>query len=115
MWAIFLMPPGVTTMAMMMAFLSDLLISRRLNHSIGRRRARGMSGHVVVVGLGAFGIQVARRLFAAGKQVVVIERDPTTAFWERRRTCDLPVIFGDATQRPTLEAARLRQRPRSPS
>ena len=48
MWAIFLMIAGVTTIAMLMAFLSDMLISRRLNDSIGRRRVRGMSGHVVV-------------------------------------------------------------------
>ena len=56
-WAIFLMAAGVTTIAMLMAFLSDMLISRRLNGSIGRRLARGMSGHVVVIGLGAFGIR----------------------------------------------------------
>ena len=75
-WAIFLMIAGVTTIAMLMAFLSDMLISRRLNDSIGRRRVRGMSGHVVVIGLGSFGIRVAAALVEAGKQVVVIERGP---------------------------------------
>ena len=53
-WAIFLMAAGVTTIAMMMAFLSDMLISRRLYDSTGRRRVRGMSKHVIVIGLGAF-------------------------------------------------------------
>ena len=106
-WAIFLMVAGVTTIAMMMAFLSDMLISRRLNDSTGRRRARGMSGHVVVIGLGAFGIRVAIALVEAGKQVVIVERDRENRFLTEAQEHRVPVIFGDATQRPTLEAARV--------
>lgn len=106
-WAIFLMVAGVTTIAMLMAFLSDMLISRRLNGSIGRRRVRGMAGHVVVVGLGSFGIRVAGALAEAGKQVVIIERDPNNRFLSEAQELNLPVIFGDATLRPTLDAARM--------
>ena len=107
-WAIFLMLAGITTTAVLMAYVADFLISRRLNHSIGRRRARGMSGHVIVVGLGAFGLQVAARLQAVGKQVVVIERDERNRFLSEAATLDLPIIFGDATSTVTLESARLR-------
>jgi len=107
-WAIFLMLAGITTTAVLMAYVADFLISRRLNHSIGRRRARGMSGHVIVVGLGAFGLQVAARLLAVGKQVVVIERDERNRFLSEAATLDLPIIFGDATSTVTLESARLR-------
>ena len=106
-WAIFLMVAGVTTIAMLMAFLSDMLISRRLNGSIGRRRVRGMAGHVVVVGLGSFGIRVAAALVEAGKQVVVVERDQHNRYLAEAQELDLPVIFGDATLRPTLDAARM--------
>jgi Trk K+ transport system NAD-binding subunit len=106
-WAIFLMIAGITTTAMLMAFLADMLISRRLNHSIGRRRVRGMSGHVVVIGLGSFGIRVASALLAAGKQVVVVERDQDNRYLAEAQELELPVIFGDATLRPTLDAARL--------
>ncbi len=109
MWAIFLMAAGVTTIAMMMAFLSDMLISRRLNDSTGRRRVRGMSRHVVVIGLGAFGIRVASALVDAGKRVVIIERDRENRFLPEAQELKLPVIFGDATQRSTLDAARLAQ------
>ncbi len=108
-WAIFLMAAGVTTIAMMMAFLSDMLISRRLNDSTGRRRARGMSRHVVVIGLGAFGIRVASALIAAGKRVVIVERDRENRFLAEAQDRKVPVIFGDATQRSTLNAARLQQ------
>jgi len=106
-WAIFLMIAGITTTAMLMAFLADMLISRRINHSIGRRRSRGMSGHVVVVGLGSFGIRVASALVDAGRQVVVVERDPSNRFLSEAQQLGLPVIFGDATLRPTLDAARI--------
>jgi Trk K+ transport system NAD-binding subunit len=67
-----------------------------------------MSGHVIVVGLGAFGLQVAARLLAVGKQVVVIERDERNRFLSEAATLDLPIIFGDATSTVTLESARLR-------
>jgi Trk K+ transport system NAD-binding subunit len=106
-WAIFLMLAGITTTAVLMAYVADFLISRRLNLSIGRRRARGMSGHVIVVGLGAFGLQVAARLQSVGKQVVVIERDERNRFLSEAATLDLPIIFGDATSAVTLESARL--------
>jgi Trk K+ transport system NAD-binding subunit len=107
-WAIFLMLSGITTTAVLMAYLAEFLISRRLNGSIGRRRARTLSGHVVVVGLGAFGLEVASRLTAAGKRVVIIERDERNRFLAEAADLDLPVIFGDATSVATLEAARLR-------
>jgi Trk K+ transport system NAD-binding subunit len=108
-WAIFLMLAGITTTAVLMAYVADFLISRRLNHSIGRRRARGMSGHVIVVGLGAFGLQVAARLQSIGKEVVVIEHDERNRFLSEAATLDLPIVFGDATSTVTLESARLHQ------
>ena len=108
-WAIVLMLSGLSIFAILMAYVADFLISRRLNHSLGKRRARRMSGHVIVVGLGAFGLQVASRLQAAGKQVVVIERDERNRFLSEAQSMNLPVIFGDATSVGTLDDARLRE------
>ncbi len=108
-WAIFLMCAGITCTAVLMAFLTDMLVSRRLNDAIGRRRARGLAGHVVVIGLGSFGVRVAAALVAAGKQVVVIERDSGNRFLNEARDLGVPVIFGDATLRSTLDAARVGQ------
>lgn len=107
MWAIFLMLAGITTTAMLMAFLADMLISRRLNHGIGRRRARGAAGHMVVIGLGSFGIRVAASLVGTGHRVIVIERDAENRFLADAAELGVPVIFGDATLRSTLEAARV--------
>jgi Trk K+ transport system NAD-binding subunit len=106
-WAIFMMLAGITCTAVVMAFLAEMLIRRRQPRSIGRRRARGLTDHVVVVGLGAFGIHVAGDLVAAGKQVVVIERDTDNRFLPEAQALGVPVIFGDATLANTLQAAAL--------
>ena len=106
-WAIFLMLSGITTTAVLMAYLADMLISRRLDHSVGRRRAQRMSGHVIVVGLGAFGLEVARELRANGRDVVVVERDERNRFLSEASALGFPVVFGDATSAATLESARL--------
>jgi Trk K+ transport system NAD-binding subunit len=106
-WAIFLMIAGITSTAVLMAFLADLLISRRLGHAAGRRRARSMSGHVVLVGLGSVGMRVAADLVASGTRVVVVERNESNRFLSAAAELGVPVVFGDSALRSTLEAARV--------
>lgn len=106
-WSIILMFAGLTTTAMIMAFLAELLISRRIAEAAGRRKARFMSGHVVVIGLGAFGIRVARELQARGRDVVIVERSQSNRFIAAAKQLDIPVIVGDATVAETLADARV--------
>jgi Trk K+ transport system NAD-binding subunit len=106
-FAIMLMFGGVLTTAVLVAFVADLLLSRRFAHSAGRRRVRHMRNHVIVVGLGSFGIRVVSDLTAAGYDVAVIERDGNNRFLSSADELDVPVIFGDATLRQTLESARV--------
>jgi Trk K+ transport system NAD-binding subunit len=108
-FAIMLMFAGVLTTAVLVAFIADLLLSRRFAHSAGRRRARHLRNHVIVVGLGSFGIGVVSDLTAAGYDVAVIERDANNRFLSSADELDVPVIFGDATLRQTLESARVDQ------
>lgn len=96
---------GVTTTAILVAFIADLLLSRRFTRSAGRRRVRQLRNHVIVVGLGSFGIRVVRDLIAAGYDVAVIELDENSRFLESAAELDVPVIFGDATLPQTLESA----------
>ncbi|MGN6336482.1 NAD-binding protein [Mycobacterium sp.] len=102
-----LMFAGVTTTALLVAFLADLLLSRRFLQSAGVRRARHLRNHIIVVGLGSFGSRVVGDLTAAGYDVAVIERDENNRFLSTADELDVPVIFGDATLRQTLEAARV--------
>jgi Trk K+ transport system NAD-binding subunit len=106
-FGILLMFAGVTTTAVVMAFVADLLLSRRIGRSAGRRKVRELREHVIVVGLGAFGIRVVADLKAAGHDVVVIERSESNRYLASAAGLDVPVIFGDATLRPTLDAARI--------
>jgi Trk K+ transport system NAD-binding subunit len=106
-WGIGLMFAGVTTTAILVAFIADLLLSRRFGHSAGRRKVRHLRNHIVVVGLGSFGIRVVGDLYAAGHDVAVIERDDNNRFLSTADDLDVPVIFGDATLRQTLESARV--------
>ena len=105
-WGIGLMFAGVTTTAILVAFVADLLLSRRFAQSAGRRRVRDMRDHVIVVGLGSFGIRVVSDLKAAGHDVVVVERSEDNRYLSAAAELDVPVIFGDATLQQTLDAAR---------
>ena len=102
-----LMFGGLTTTAVLVAFIADLLISRRFVHTAGRRRARHLRNHVIVVGLGSFGSRVISDLTAAGYDVAVIELDENNRYLSTAAELEVPVIFGDATLRQTLAAARV--------
>ena len=106
-FSIALMFAGITTTAILMAFVADLLLSRRIGTSAGRRRASQMSGHVIVVGLGSFGIRVATDLVALGYPVAVVERNDDNRYLAAAAELDIPVVFGDATLRSTLNDAGL--------
>jgi Trk K+ transport system NAD-binding subunit len=106
-FAVVLMFGGAIVTAILVAFIADMLLSRRFVHTAGVRRARHMRDHVVVVGLGSTGIRVVSDLTAAGYDVVVIERDENNRFLPVAAELDVPVIFGDSTMRQTLESARV--------
>jgi voltage-gated potassium channel Kch len=106
-FGIAMMFAGVTTVAILVAFIADVLLSRRLPQATSRQKVRHLRNHVVVVGLGSFGIRVVNDLKSAGYDVAVIERDDTNRFLSSAAYLDVPVILGDATLRQTLEAARV--------
>ena len=108
-FGILLMFAGVTTTAILVAFIADLLLSRRIAQSAGRRKVRLLRHHVIVVGLGSFGVRVVSDLNAAGYDVAVIESDDDNRYLPTAARLDVPVIFGDATLRQTLESARIEE------
>jgi Trk K+ transport system NAD-binding subunit/multidrug transporter EmrE-like cation transporter len=102
-----LMFAGVTSTAVLMAFVADLLLSRRIAQNAGLRKVRELQDHVIVVGLGSFGVRVVADLKAAGHDVVVIERSHENRYLSAAAELDVPVIFGDATLAQTLDSARI--------
>jgi len=63
----------------------------------------GLKDHVVVVGYGRVGSFVARMLEGIGRPFVVVDNDFGRV--DEARSAGVPVIYGDATSEPVLEAA----------
>jgi Trk K+ transport system NAD-binding subunit len=106
-FAAMLMFGGATTIALLVAFIADVLLSQRFVIAAARPRVRHLRNHIIVVGLSELGIRVVGDLVAAGHDVAVIERDEDNRFLSVARELDVPVIFGDATVVQTLESARV--------
>ncbi|MEU9126284.1 NAD-binding protein [Streptomyces sp. NPDC048506] len=70
-----------------------------------RRPPRGLSGHVVLLGLGKVGTRVLARLHEMGIPVVIIEGDPEARGIALARRLRVPTVLGDVTHEGVLEAA----------
>jgi Trk K+ transport system NAD-binding subunit len=90
------------------ALLTNALVSLRIEESLGRRRITGLCDHVLVIGLGSVGMQVVQRLRAAGRPVVVVEKDEHNRRLGQVRALGVPVVIADATLPQTLESVSLR-------
>lgn len=100
-FGIILILAGVALVSTAFALFTNILVSRRIERSLGRRQVPGMVDHVIVIGLGAVGISVVRGLVAEGESVVVIERDPDNRYLAQARALGVPVVIADATQSQT--------------
>jgi Trk K+ transport system NAD-binding subunit len=105
--AIVLMLLGALFVAVFFALLTNVLVSRRIEESLGRRRIVGRSGHVLVIGLGDVGLRVVQRLLAAGADVVVVEKSEHNRHLQQARALGVPVVIADATQPEVLESVSL--------
>ncbi len=108
-FGILLIVVGVTLVSTVFALFTNILVSRRIEQSLGRRQVPGMTDHVVVVGLGAVGISVVEGLLAEGRRVVVVERDQENRYLARARALRVPVVVADATQPQTHKMVNLDQ------
>jgi Trk K+ transport system NAD-binding subunit len=106
-FAVALMATGALFVAVFFAMLTNLIVSRRIEESLGRQKITGLRGHVLVIGLGTVGIEVVERLVAAGSQVVVVEKDEHNRHLGQARALGVPVVIADATQPRVLASVRL--------
>ncbi len=106
-FGIFLIVMGATLLTTVFALITNLLVSWRIEQSLGRQHLVGMERHVVVIGLGSVGIRVLEDLQAQGRQVVVVERNENNRFLNQVRARGVPVLIADSTQRQTLEDANV--------
>ena len=72
-----------------------------------RSPPRGLSGHVVLLGLGKVGSRVLDRLCGLGVDVVCVEQDPEARGVAIARARRVPVVIGDVTEEGVLETAKV--------
>ncbi|WP_328499336.1 NAD-binding protein [Streptomyces sp. NBC_00414] len=72
-----------------------------------RKPPRGLSGHVVLLGVGKIGTRVLARLRELQIPVVCVEADPEARGLNLARRLRVPVVLGDVTQEGVLEAAKI--------
>jgi Trk K+ transport system NAD-binding subunit len=106
-FAISLMITGALFVAVFFALVTNMLVSRRIEESLGLQKIVALRGHVLVIGLGTIGLRVVRKLHDAGREVAVIEKDEHNRHVSQVRALGVPVMIADATLPEVLASARL--------
>ncbi|GAA2271991.1 potassium transporter TrkA [Streptomyces ruber] len=97
---------GLLLLPVLLAAVLEALGTFRSNTAL-RRPPRGLSGHVVLLGLGKIGTRVLTQLRELHIPVVCVEADPEARGTAVARRLRVPVILGDVTQEGVLEAAKI--------
>ena len=106
-FAIVLMITGALFVAVFFALVTNMLVSRRIEESLGLQKIVALRGHVLVIGLGTIGLRVVRKLHDVGREVAVIEKDEHNRHLSQARALGVPVMIADATLPEVLASARL--------
>lgn len=104
-WAIVITLAGASLIAVATALLTNALVTRSLQASLGRRRLTVMREHIVVIGLGQVGSRVALSLREAGYEVAIIDSGDGQRFVAQMEAAGARVLFGDPTMREVQLAA----------
>ncbi|GGZ13004.1 potassium transporter TrkA [Streptomyces nitrosporeus] len=97
---------GMLLLPLLVAAVLEAFGSLRTASSL-RRPPRGLTGHVVLLGLGKIGTRVLVRLREMDIPVVVVEEDPEARGIPVARSMHVPTVIGDVTQEGVLEAAKI--------
>ncbi|HLF74398.1 MAG TPA: NAD-binding protein [Anaerolineales bacterium] len=105
----FLMPlVGIIILAQGLADFGSLLFNRRARSKEWEMAvASTLNNHIVLVGLGHLGYRVVQRLYEMGRQVVVIELNPSVDAFKAVQKIGVPVIQEDGTRTLALDAANI--------
>jgi Trk K+ transport system NAD-binding subunit len=97
-----LMAVSAVLLASVLAFVTDLLVSSRIDRALGRF-PRPKSDHVIVCGLGKAGARVIAGLRELDIPCIAVEQQPEAVGIAVARSLEIPVVFGDARTPGTLE------------
>lgn len=99
---------GLLMLPVMVAAVLEALGTFRTASAL-RKPPRGLSGHLVLLGLGKIGTRVLTRLHELHIPVVCVEADPEARGMATARRLGVPVVLGDVTQEGVLEAAKIQR------
>ncbi|WP_326721606.1 NAD-binding protein [Streptomyces sp. NBC_00243] len=97
---------GLLLLPVLLAAVLEALGTFRSGSAL-RRPPRGLSGHVVLLGVGKIGTRVLARLRELHIPVVCVEADHEARGLALARRLRVPVVLGDVTQEGVLEAAKI--------
>ncbi|WP_234900151.1 potassium channel family protein [Streptomyces filamentosus] len=97
---------GLALLPLLVAGALEALGTFRTANAL-RRPPRGLSEHIVLLGLGKIGARVLARLREYDIPVVCVEQDPDARGIPLARDLGVPVILGDVTEDGVLDAARV--------
>lgn len=97
---------GLLLLPVLLAAVLEALGTFRSGSAL-RKPPRGLSGHVVLLGVGKIGTRVLARLRELQIPVVCVEADPEARGLALARRLRVPVVLGDVTQEGVLEAAKI--------
>lgn len=97
-----LMAVSAVLLASVLAFVTDILVSSRIDRALGRF-PRPKRDHVIVCGLGKAGARVLAGLHELEIPCIGVEQHPEAVGIAVARQLEVPVVFGDARTPGTLE------------
>ncbi|MFB7936623.1 NAD-binding protein [Streptomyces sp. NPDC056049] len=97
---------GLALLPLLVAGALEALGTFRTANAL-RRPPRGLSEHIVLLGLGKIGARVLARLREYDIPVVCVEQDPDARGIPLARDLGVPVILGDVTEDGVLDSARV--------
>jgi Trk K+ transport system NAD-binding subunit len=101
-----LMAISAVLLASVLAFVTDQLVSSRIDRALGRF-PRPRRDHVIVCGLGKAGASVLAGLHELGVPCIGVERDPEAVGIALARRLEIPVVFADGRSPGTLEGLHI--------
>ncbi|MEO5886928.1 MAG: NAD-binding protein [Anaerolineales bacterium] len=107
----FFMPlVGAIVLAQGLADFGSLLFNRHTRSKEWEMAvASTLNKHIILVGLGHLGYRIVQKLHDMGRDVTVIELNPSIDTFKAVQKMDVPVIQDDGTRVAALEAANIRE------
>ena len=99
-----LMAASAVLLASVLAFVTDALVSSRIDRALGRF-PRPRRDHVIVCGLGKVGGRVLAGLHELGVPCIGVEMHPDAYGIAVARRLEIPVVFADGRTVETLECS----------